>query len=228
VDLLVCRHVLEHLDEPSDLLASLRRILGRRPGAAVYFEVPNLDDILVGGGMWDVIYQHVWYFGAVSLEWLFEANGFEITDVRTPFGGSFLSLEARPGAPRVADRSHDVESLAVLVGAFARRLEQRRDHWATEIDRSRSRGEQIALWGAGAKGVTFLNAVEGGVDIDSVIDVNPRKQGSHVPGTGQPIVGPDAAVRAGVERVLVMNPNYHQEIADLLVAQGSSATVEVV
>jgi hypothetical protein len=69
------------------------------------------------------------------------------------------------------------------------------------------------VWGAGAKGVTLLNALTLGRDVvAAVVDVNPRRQGRYVPGTGQLIIAPADLRRYHVSRVLVMNSNYVDEI----------------
>ena len=45
------------------------------------------------------------------------------------------------------------------------------------------------MWGAGARGVTLLNMLNDS-RIEYAVDINPRKQGKYVPGTGQQIVEP--------------------------------------
>ncbi len=90
------------------------------------------------------------------------------------------------------------------------------------------RGVNLAVWGAGSKGVTFLNLVEGGADIHTVVDVNERKRGRFVPGTGQAIIAPEELARWDVGTVLVMNPNYREEIQQQLSRIGISPEVLVV
>ncbi len=75
----------------------------------------------------------------------------------------------------------------------------------------------VAVWGAGAKGVTFAGLVDPQESqVDCVVDINPRKQGRFLPGTGHPIVPPAALRELGVKTVLVLNPNYVPEIRLLL------------
>ena len=70
----------------------------------------------------------------------------------------------------------------------------------------------LAVWGAGAKGVAFLNVLDPDASlVETVIDINPRKQGGFVPGTGHPIHGVDGLREAGTSSVLVMNPGYAAE-----------------
>ncbi len=65
-DAILCRHVLEHLDDPLALLSDIRRAIGSRD-VPVYFEVPNAGWMLETVSMWDVIYEHVGYWSAPAL-----------------------------------------------------------------------------------------------------------------------------------------------------------------
>lgn len=51
-----------------------------------------------------------------------------------------------------------------------------------------------------------LNLVDpNGTLIDCVVDINPRKQGHHLPGTGHPIVAPAELPLRGIQRAVLMN-----------------------
>jgi FlaA1/EpsC-like NDP-sugar epimerase len=73
-------------------------------------------------------------------------------------------------------------------------------------------GQRAVVWGAGSKGVTFLNALQARDPIGHVVDINPRKQGMYVAGTGQQIVAPEFLKEARPDVVIVMNPVYEDEI----------------
>ena len=68
------------------------------------------------------------------------------------------------------------------------------------------------MWGAGAKATTFLNLLRP-VAVDYVVDVNPRKHGKYVIGTGQRIVPPEFLREYLADEIICMNPNYLDEIA---------------
>ena len=81
-------------------------------------------------------------------------------------------------------------------------------HGRQRIDQSRSDRQRVVVWGAGAKGVMFLNLlkVTTGSGVDWVVDINPRKKGHFVPLRGQRIVGPDYLSQNSPDLVVVMNP----------------------
>ena len=70
--------------------------------------------------------------------------------------------------------------------------------------------------GLGAKGTMFLNVVPTGAEIDVVVDLNPRKQGMHVPGTGQRVVCPEELREFRPDVILISNPLYESEIREMV------------
>jgi C-methyltransferase C-terminal domain/Methyltransferase domain len=223
-DLVVCRHVVEHLAEPRAFLDMVRRAIGRRTTTAVYFEVPDTMSVFRDGSVWDLIYEHCSYFTEPSLKWLFRAAAFDIKELSAAFGGQFLGIEAFPGeshdevAPGVAD-------LEASVRDFERTYRTVVEGWTDRLVDWEKRGLHVAVWGAGSKGVTFLNTVPGAASIQAVVDINPRKQGHHVAGTGQPVVGPEGLRKLTPDVVLVMNPLYRAEITEMLQGVGVPADV---
>jgi hypothetical protein len=94
--------------------------------------------------------------------------------------------------------------------------------WRRTVDSYRKEhpGQGIALWGAGAKGVTFAQMIGGataGQDcaaIDGLIDINPKKQGLYTAGTALPVLSPAQAAKAGIALAIIMNTNYFSEIRE--------------
>jgi len=75
---------------------------------------------------------------------------------------------------------------------------------------------KVVVWGAGSKGVTMLNILGMMKQIEYIVDVNPRKEGHYVAGTGQRIVPPLFLEEYKPEAVVVMNRVYASEIHDML------------
>jgi hypothetical protein len=61
--------------------------------------------------------------------------------------------------------------------------------------------------------------------IPYVVDINPHKQGRHLPGTGQRIVAPELLKELQPQAVVLMNPMYRQEVEGELRALGVAAEV---
>jgi SAM-dependent methyltransferase len=222
-DLICARHVIEHLAQPAVLLDDIRAAIGDRPDVVLCFETPRLEWIADRLAFWDVFYEHCSYFAMPVLANLFERCGFAVTLARAAFQDQYQWLEARPGPAAVRDCRLDaatIEDLRRRLQGFARGAVASRAAWRTRVAALADDGGCV-VWGAGAKGVTFLNALALSADlVPAVVDLNPRKQGCHVPGTGQPIVPPGRLHDYAVRHVLVMNPNYADEIRALLRAEG--------
>lgn len=208
-DLLCCRQVLEHIPEPHGLLRTIRSALMPADGVA-YLEVPNADYMLREMAIWDIVYEHVGYFGAASLAALFERGGFAVESIEETYEGQYLTITARP-ADRFERREPEPpdERLAL---AFADGLRRKIAAWRDRLGRLTASGRSVAAWGAGTKGTMFLNVADERRAVTRIVDLNPRKHGMHVAGTGQPIVAPGALRTAPPDVVLVMNRIYLDEI----------------
>ena len=99
--------------------------------------------------------------------------------------------------------------------------------WRQRIEEFRSKRRQIVIWGAGAKGVMFVNVlgVAAGAGIDWVVDINPRKHGHFVPLMGQEIVGPERLLQNPPDLVVVMNPEYEHEVRAVIEHSGLRSKV---
>jgi SAM-dependent methyltransferase len=216
-DFISCRHVLEHLERPLDFMRSLRRTLDGNPGAVVYFEVPNGEYQLERGVVWDLIYAHHSTFTAPSLQALFERGGFEVLDIGTDFGEQYLWIEARPSQTRSgAERGEDVQRVLAAAGRFAAGYHDSVGAWRRRIDGFAADGLRVVLWGAGAKGVSLLNALDRDAGVGGAVDLNPRKQGSYLPGSATPVVSPDALPEYEPDVVVLANPIYGDEVRAIL------------
>jgi SAM-dependent methyltransferase len=227
-DLVCCRHVLEHVRRPLDLLAGVRRTLGARRDSLVFFEVPDALYTLRHGGIWDVIYEHCSYFTPRSLREAFVRAGFEPLETRSVYGGQFLALEARVASDAAPAAPEERDDTLALARAFHACWRHKVDEWRERVGELRARGATAAVWGAGSKGVTFLNTL--GLDAESVplvVDLHPGKQGRFVPGTAQRIVAPEELGRRPPDVVVVVNPLYREEIARRLATIGIAPEIAV-
>jgi SAM-dependent methyltransferase len=226
-DLLVCRHVLEHIPRPGTFLRQILRAV--RAGGAVYIEVPDAMFTLSSGGVWDLIYEHCNYFTESALGRLCRGHDLVPTRIVADYGDQFLCLDAGLHGCRAPESTTGVpDPVHVFACAerFATEFHAIVDRFAAFLADELGRGRRIALWGAGSKGVTFLNVVPHASEIQMVIDLNPRKHGRHVAGTAQKVSDPDSLCREfDADLVLVMNPNYTLEVEDELRARGSRAQV---
>ena len=65
-DVVVCRHVIEHVPRPVELLRTVRQALAASPHARVYLETPDAAWILRNQVLCDLFYEHCSLFTAPS------------------------------------------------------------------------------------------------------------------------------------------------------------------
>ncbi len=222
-DFVICRHVLEHIPNPKEFLRNVRGALRGNPEAAIFFELPNASFVLQKNGVWDILYEHCFYYSSGALRRLFSVCGFDVLNVSETFGRQYLCLEARVSSGEtglLGDAADDLDSMRADTLQFANAFRCQYAHWRRMLDRFAGEGKRVALWGAGAKGVMFLNAVGKVSSVEYIVDVNPHKSGSYIPGTGQRVVSPEFLKQYRPDVLLLANPNYRDEISRQVAAFG--------
>ena len=158
--------------------------------------------------------------------------------VNEVFGGQFLTIEAVPEVSAGTQRSRGAGEKETTTDSFfpaptadaltfAAAYTAKRDEWQARLGELTLAGKRGVVWGAGSKGVTFLNATGAGEEIVAVVDINPRKQGKYVAGTGQPIVPPAQLADIRPDFVIIMNANYREEIGGMLAEMSVAAEILV-
>jgi SAM-dependent methyltransferase len=228
-DLIVCRQVLEHIPEPQKMLHEVRRSIGARSDTAVFFEVPNVLDHLRSRDLWALVYEHISYYSPASLAAGFSEAGFDVRGQRELFGPLFIGIDAVPASAPVClppdDQASRLREVTQLVHGFSEAAAKTLRVWEERFHTYASQNDRVVVWGGGARCTNFLNLVKGSSVVEYVVDINPRKHGTFVGGTGQRIVSPQFLVDYHPAIVVLLNPIYDQEVKASLAHLGVSATV---
>lgn len=214
VDVIVCRHVIEHIHNPIEFLKELRLTLEKHPHVRLFFETPTVEWILKNKVYYDFFYEHCSYFTPESLKAAFEIAGFQVDDVQLVFNGQYQLLSASIGEK--VTPTYETSNCVTLAKEFADSDRLFRQDVAEKLKKIAAE-HTIAVWGAGAKGVTFCNLFDPDAKlINCVIDINKEKQNQFLPGTGHAIVAPEALLERGIDVVVGMNPNYYAETSVMI------------
>jgi len=204
---IILRHVLEHVPGPVAFLETIRNANGG--GGLLYIEVPCFDWICTHRAWFDIYYEHVNYFRLSDLQRMFGT----VLEAGHTFGGQYLYIVA--DLATLTTPSQTGFNPADMPSDFLDGVRRHARHVMQQREKNHSRS---AVWGAASKGVIFSLFMErAGAPVDVAIDVNPAKQGRHLPVTGVCIDSPANAV-AQLEPgsdVFVMNTNYLDEIRNL-------------
>lgn len=220
-DFVCCKMTLEHIYDTQQFMRMVRRAIGNREGTTVFFQIPEATRILKDCAYEDIYYEHCSYFTPCSLVRLFRDAGFEVEEIGTEYDDQYLTIIARPrpeGEPSQSKLTQpevlqaQVDELAELVSSFQDRLEEKLGSWRDEILTTLKNGQRVVLWGSGSKGVAFLSTLGLDDKIEYAVDINPRRHGSHMPGSGLEIVAPHFLQEYRPDLVVIMNSVYVPEI----------------
>lgn len=145
-------------------------------------------------------------------------HGFQVCKVYETYSGQFLCIEASPTACSSVSVQRSIEERERFVedvSRFPRNFQNKLDLWREQLDGLNRKGRRAVVWGAGSKGVSFLNMLPRKIGIEYLVDINPRKLGKFIPGSGQKIIPPEFLRSYRPDVVIVMNPNYRDEIAGM-------------
>jgi len=222
-DLIICRHVLEHVDNPKDFLKRLRQAIGGRLNTYLFFEIPNALRTFRELSMCEIIYEHYSYFTPFSLSFIFASSEFRICKLTEQYEGQFLCIDARPyEQPKKYFDYHKpdkIKQLDRVISSFATNYRKKVKKRLDKLMEINNNSNRIVIWGAGSRGVTFLNTYKI-MKIDYAVDINPHKQGMYIPGTGQKIVPPEFLRGYRPDVIIIMNPIYKKEIRDFTKSLG--------
>ncbi len=182
-DIVVARHVLEHLESPLSFLQSIAfaaAAAGRDVPA--YFEVPCVDRLQETGRTADLYYEHSSQFTTRSFTAMLEASGARIDSLAHAYDRevvtAFVSLRAPAGHGEAARAA----------GRYRASAQESRSEIAQQLESLAGDPGGVAIWGGTGKSAAFMNRY--GCDaarFPVVVDSDRSKVGTFVPGTGQEI-----------------------------------------
>jgi len=199
-DLIILRHTLEHIENPYMFISEIAK--ANNYMGHIFIEVPTLDWIIKKQAFWDIFYEHCNYFTETSLRTMFNT-----AETGSFFGGQYIYCiaELKELKPTIEKQFFNPIENILFDSSILK--------WKKFLDEKKN----IAVWGAAAKGTTFLNLLDKKNEkIKFVIDINHKKQNMFIACTGHPVYSPEALENNVIENVLVMNENYMSEIRQLI------------
>ncbi len=198
-DLVVCRHVVEHVLDPVAFLQSIAHAM--RSGGWAYIEVPDLHYTINNSVLSNFYLQHVHYFTMSSLRAVALRAGLVAQkEIRLMDGHDFGILFFKPEtpAPKASLESDPLPSAKALWRLFADSRRRARESVA-------ALAEPLALYGANLHAQTFLCAVSDIRPFSVVLDDNPANAGKMFldRSTLIPIVAPSAELLASMKTVVI-------------------------
>lgn len=187
---------LEHQPDPNGMLQGIWHNLTEQAGGLI--TVPNLDYILENHAYYELIIDHLLYFSRQSFTSILERNGFHVLRFDETFADTHCAFVAKKALPDHGGLERARKQLDGKLAAFVR---------------ANQGGEgQIGVWGASHQGFTILSSAGIADALSFIIDSSPFKQGKFSPTSHLPIVSPDRLAAEKMAAIIVIAPNYSEEI----------------
>ena len=217
--LVLCRHTLEHVPEPTRFLRSILVPLLGKAQVPVFVEVPDLRWILINNAFWDFCYEHLNYFTPTSLAQCLQDAGAAVSCVTPAFEDQYLWAEGMVNADSADVFSEEADAATgkdiVMPSDYDTRIVEHVAKVFSRLAELRT-SREVVVWGMATKGVMYsMHAMNHGITPDHCVDSNPRKQGRYCPLTAIKIEAPEELLQTSPGKryaVICMNPNYSDEI----------------
>lgn len=219
-NLLVARHVLEHIDDPIEFLLDFKKVLTKK--GRIYIEAPSLAYMVEKKNYQDIHFEHLSYFTFDFLKKLISNCGFEIVNSKRLQSNRVISILAenkhsamltrKKAAQRIREAKSN-KSLVQKLLKFGRESEKRRLNMLNFIHSKLGKGDKWVVFGAGAGSVNLISSL--GLtekEILFVVDSDLKKWGKYLPGSGLFVKSPKALKKTMVDVVFVTSDFYQNEI----------------
>ena len=205
-DLIISRHVIEHVFDFSDFFAGLDAIAAAN--ADLVLETPSLDYHSINCSFIPFHIEHVNVFSLRSLATLASASGWRLSRHYVTDDGNLVAAFRRSQAAGEAGVIVDVRQ-----PELGRLQESSTRH--RELMRGLLKNRRLIFWGAGSTGVGLARMI--GREPDLWTDGNPQKVGKKFIGCERLIAGPEetlahAASMSDGEPLLVIASSFAREI----------------
>jgi SAM-dependent methyltransferase len=197
-DAVVIRHVLEHLTAPAVLLEQLAwGAAALEKPVLLFAEMPCIDRVFETGRLADFFYEHPSHFTTRSFRTLMERAG-AILELSHGYDGEVVYALVKLAVPESS------RQCASSAEAFSRQAAASRVAIRAQLDELAAGGRRVAIWGGTGKAAAFIHQF--GADAERfplVVDSDPDKVGTFVPGTGQRIAYRDEIRKTPVDVVII-------------------------
>jgi SAM-dependent methyltransferase len=216
---IVTTNTFNHIDNLYDFGEGVVTLLA--PDGMFVIEVPQALTCVLDNEFDTVYHEHLSVFSVTSLEALGARLGLQVVDIDAlPIHGGSMRVYLRRGGtakPVVAEwlereRAAGLFEKATYV-AHAARVDAIRTDLMTLLHDLKRQGQQLAGYGAPAKGNTLLNYYGIGPDLLAFLaDRNTLKHGRVSPGMHIPVVSPERILETQPDYLLILAWNFADEI----------------
>lgn len=191
---------IEHQPDPCTMLRCVYNNL-TEDGCGL-ITAPSFEYIKANDAFYELMRDHVANYTSDTLRFLMERCGFEVVESSVALRDTLTMLVRKRPKANLESMQQNLSELTDQMRGF--------------VAEHRAKGQNIAVWGASHQGFTALSVSQVGQDIAYIIDSAPFKQGRFAPVSHVPIVAPEHFFEEPVSCILIIAPDYTEEISAII------------
>ena len=197
-DLLIMRHVLEHLTDPAAFIDQLAWGAAQLNKPVRFFaEMPCIDKVFGSKRLVDFFYEHPSQFTTQSFQILMNQGG-KVLALNHGYDGEVVYGLIELGVPKT------YQANAEQALSFYDQAQHSQQTIQSQLRALIVSGKKVAIWGGTGKAAAFIHYFEANaVDFPLVVDSDMDKVGTYVAKTGQLIQYRDTLKMAKVDVVII-------------------------
>jgi hypothetical protein len=206
-NMIINRHVIEHIPSPITFLKSLRETLDINN--YLFLETPDFNWILKNNSIFDFFYEHCNYWLPISISNALTLSGYQVIDITSGYEDQYLWIIAKAAE----NYSFNIKKSQHFNVDLNKHFSKIFNTYSESLKRISNSDKKIALWGAGPKGYSFVNFFDPNSKyVSCLIDINTSKQHCYIGKTAHKIISPNDIKSSKINFIIIMNPNYYNEI----------------
>ncbi len=218
-DLIICRNVIEHLNNPIEFIMEIKKNL-KHEGYA-YFEVPNVEKFIAHRIYTNFYHEHISYFFKELFEEINNSLGFKTifienisdNDVITYFGqNATTTLNYKlQNIPKLDNINPEIEQFIDSFKSFKMKIKE----FFKDFIKKRF---TIGLWGAGCTSINIISLLNDLIPENIYLyDSAETKIGYYLPGLNKKINSPIKILENNPDVIIIMSERYKSEIYEKLI-----------
>jgi SAM-dependent methyltransferase len=219
-DVIHGNNVLAHVADLNGFVGGIAELL--KPDGVAVIEVPYVRDLIERLEFDTIYHEHLCYYSVTALHNLLGRHGLALVDVeRIPIHGGSLRLFIRKAGAEVSsavtkllaeEKAEGMDKFDYYAD-FGVRVGTLKNELVSLLEECKKNGQEVAVYGASAKGATLLNFFGIGEDLLAyVVDRSTVKQGMFTPGTHLAILAPEKLVSDLPPYTLLLVWNFAEEV----------------
>jgi hypothetical protein len=196
-DVIICRHVVEHLTQPLALFQPIMKMANSgKKEVKLFIEVPCIDNLYKNQRVSDFFYEHISNFNSTSFSNFINRLGGKEIYAGKGYGGEVIFA---------CIKTENKESKNITVANnFNVTVKHSKEIVRKQLYELLEQNKKIAIWGGTGKSASFINYYHlNADDYPIVVDSDLDKSGYYVPGSGQKIQFRDFLIYNPVDVIII-------------------------